>query len=582
MRTCRWPHPFGELLLVRQFGLRFGFRASGPALGPRPERLRTSGPVLAAPAFQGCDARDRVLRHDLRLGQTVLDVVARRGDLRLPVVASAAAAKGQPYLLEIDPKTDTTEIVYRSAAMTTGLKKGYTAGIRGLTVVNNQLIASMITDNGATIVASSNPSAGQDSFATIATQTEGLYNYPACAVTDGVFGGCVWDMVGFKGNLYVTMVTGTAKNNKQSFALVRGTQDKETGKWTFKPLVGDPADGAKYEWGFGASRSGAANMVVYKGHLYIGGYNDPMNALEKAMQMDFSDLYKDLESPVNLWRMDVDEDGNENFEMLAGEANNKYFGDSKGTIDGNTMLSGLGDSDEQSRHLNQYVWRMQSYNGKLYVGTFDISDLAYPATQFANGDILKRTPEEWKKQIEYIKIFFDSLKKNDQNGTSGTTDTDSQEATEPSESDSQEATKPGDNNDIMPLSEGDETSENNQAAQAVEEAGKIDEVAADVATMQQQLEDMGADLSSKQTDVAPLTALPHSLPKPTHSMIVISSSHPCSACSTCITRTSSICRIPSPMSSTSGLPKRIWKTSPTSWACSVICITPTMRLVAST
>ena len=281
----------------------------------------------------------------------------------------AAAAKGQPYLLEVDPNSgDATEIVYRSAAMTTGLKKGYTAGIRGLTVVNNQLIASMITDNGATIVASSNPSAGQDSFATIATQTEGLYNYPACAVTDGVFGGCVWDMVGFKGNLYVTMVTGTAKNNKQSFALVRGTQDKETGKWTFKPLVGDPADGAKYEWGFGASRSGAANMVVYKGHLYIGGYNDPMNALEKAMQMDFSDLYKDLESPVNLWRMDVDEDGNENFEMLAGEANNKYFGDSKGTIDGNTMLSGLGDSDEQSRHLNQYVWRMQSYNGKLYVG----------------------------------------------------------------------------------------------------------------------------------------------------------------------------------------------------------------------
>ena len=75
--------------------------------------------------------------------------------------------------------------------MTTGLKKGYTAGIRGLTVVNNQLIASMITDNGAAIVASSNPSAGQDSFTTIATQDKGLYNYPACAVTDNVFGGCV-------------------------------------------------------------------------------------------------------------------------------------------------------------------------------------------------------------------------------------------------------------------------------------------------------------------------------------------------------------------------------------------------------
>ena len=42
----------------------------------------------------------------------------------------------------------------------------------------------------------------------------------------------------------------------------------------------------------------------------------------------------------------------------------------------------------------------------------------------------------------------------------------------------------------MPLNEGDETSESDQAAQAVEEAGKTDEVAADVATMQQLLEDM--------------------------------------------------------------------------------------------
>ena len=52
----------------------------------------------------------------------------------------------------------------------------------------------------------------------------------------------------------------------------------------------------------------------------------------------------------------------------------------------------------------------------------------------------------------------------------------------------------------MPLNEG-EASESDQAAQAVEEAGKTDEVAADVATMQQLLEDMGADLNSKQTDV---------------------------------------------------------------------------------
>ena len=178
-----------------------------------------------------------------------------------------------------------------------------------------------------------------------------------------------------------------------------------SGKWTYTPLVGDPADGARYEYGFGATRSGAANMVVYKNHLYLGGYNDPMVALPDVLStMKFKNLYDDMSNPVNLWRMDADE----NFELVAGEDNNKYFGNPIGTIDGETMRAGLAAESDTSRHLNQYVWRMQSYDGKMYAGTFDISDLAYPATQFANGDILKRTPEEWKKQIEYIKKFLET------------------------------------------------------------------------------------------------------------------------------------------------------------------------------
>ena len=279
--------------------------------------------------------------------------------------------------------------------------------------------------------------------------------------------------------------------------------------------------------------------------------------------------------------MDVDEDGNENFEMLAGEANNKYFSDSKGTIDGNTMLSGLGDSDEQSRHLNQYVWRMQSYNSKLYVGTFDISDLAYPATQFANGDILKRTPEEWKKQIEYIKIFFDSLKKNDQNGTSGTIGTDSQEASKPSESESQETTKPSDD-DIMPLNEG-EASESDQAAQAVEEAGKTDEVAADVATMQQLLEDMGADLNSKQTDVVS----PDGVAPQAAETYTLDDRYQFLASLQRLLDLYNKNKQYLPEFITNELDKwlteeNLENSSSTSWACSATCITPTMRLVALT
>lgn len=310
----------------------------------------------------------------------------------------AAAAQGTPYLLEVDPKDDSSKIVYQSG----GVAPGISTGIRGLSVMNNELIASMIGAQGAYIVASSDPSAGADSFRTIATQQD-LLNYPAYHYTDNIFGGAIWDMVTFNNRLYITVVTGTA-NNKQSFALFRGEEGAD-GKWTYTPLVGDPADGARYEYGFGATRSGAANMVVYKNHLYLGGYNDPMVALPDVLStMKFKNLYDDMSNPVNLWRMDADE----NFELVAGSDGDKYFNAPKGTIDGKTMRAGLGEEHDISRYLNQYVWRMQSYDGKMYAGTFDISDLSYPVTQFANGDILHRTPEEWKKQIEYIKKFLET------------------------------------------------------------------------------------------------------------------------------------------------------------------------------
>lgn len=213
---------------------------------------------------------------------------------------------------------------------------------------------------------------------------------------DSIFGGAIWDMVGFNDKLYLTVVTGKA-GKKQAFAMFCGEQNKETGKWEYKLLIGDEKDGARYPYGLGADRSGAANLVVHDNYLYIGGYNDPMIALPSALQGNFEELYKDLESPVCLWRMDTDE----NIELVAGEAND-LFPEVKGN-----MGPGLGSN------LNQYVWRMESYDSKLYVGTFDIGGLAYPLMQFTNGDILHRTPDEWKTQFEYIIKLLELLLKSD-------------------------------------------------------------------------------------------------------------------------------------------------------------------------
>lgn len=305
-----------------------------------------------------------------------------------------AASASQPYLLEIDPTDDSTKIVYTSQKPSNPF---ISVGIRGLTVVNDNLVASMIGDNGAYIVSSNNPSQGESSFKTIATQ-EDLLDYPAYYYNDNIFGGAIWDMVEFNNKLYVTVVTGKSEN-KQAFAMFSGKENEETGKWDFNLIVGDEKDGATYPYGLGAGRSGAGNLFVYDNHLYIGGYNDPMIALADVLNMKFEDIYKDISSPVCLWRMDT----NEKIEMVAGDSNELFP-----TVLGN-QSAGFGSN------LNQYVWRMAEYDNKLYVGTFDIGSLAYPLMQFTNGDVLHMTPEEIKSQIHYIKALLEILKKNDEN-----------------------------------------------------------------------------------------------------------------------------------------------------------------------
>ncbi|MEE1219451.1 MAG: dockerin type I repeat-containing protein [Ruminococcus sp.] len=293
-----------------------------------------------------------------------------------------------PYILEVDPETDETKIIYYSE---TPSDPSIATGIRGIAVYRDMLVATMIGDNGAYVVASKNPSDGQDAFEVICTQQD-LLDYPAYHFLDSVFGGSIYDIIEYNDKLYMSVVTGK-NGDKQPFALFSGQPD-ENGKWNFELVIGNEDDGAKYPFGLGCPRSGAANIYVHDGYLYIGGYNDPMIALPSILKLNFESVYKDLSSPVCLWRLDKNDD----IELVAGEANELF---PEGPI-GN-MGPGFGSN------TNQYVWRMESYNGKFYLGTFDMSSVLYPIMQFTNGDILKMSKEEWASQINYIKILIDSL-----------------------------------------------------------------------------------------------------------------------------------------------------------------------------
>ena len=348
------------------------------------------------------------------------NAIAYNGKLYFCGSVHVNGRSGLPSVYEIDPTDDSYKAVYVGLSSMqdygAAYKKGISTGIRGMCVYNGKLVISNVFANattgesGATILASSNPSEG---FTVIASQDD-LFDYPAYTYRDSIYGGSVWDMVEYNGHLYVSICTGTEENapddnTMQSFAIVRGDENAD-GTFTWTPLIGDQEkDGARYTFGIDPerTRSGAANLIVYKDHLYIGEYNDEQIAMERILfnktgegsdgslgGVDCSFVNANLEQSVNLYRMDKDE----NIELLVGDAT---------TMFPNGGISGIGSGFGHNE--NQYIWRMEVYDGKLYIGTFDTSSLLEPIGQFSNGDIIGMTPEQWATQLQYIKELLELL-----------------------------------------------------------------------------------------------------------------------------------------------------------------------------
>ena len=348
------------------------------------------------------------------------NAIAYNGKLYFCGSVHVNGKSGLPSVYEIDPKDDSYKAVYVGLSSMqdygAAYKKGISTGIRGMCVYNGKLVISNVFvdattgESGATILASSNPSEG---FTEIASQND-LFDYPAYTYRDSIYGGSVWDMVEYNGHLYVSICTGTEENapddnTMQSFAIVRGDENAD-GTFTWTPLIGDQEKhGARYTFGIDPerTRSGAANLIVYKDHLYIGEYNDEQIAMERILfnktgegsdgslgGVDCSFVNANLEQSVNLYRMDKDE----NIELLVGDAT---------TMFPNGGISGIGSGFGHNE--NQYIWRMEVYDGKLYIGTFDTSSLLAPIGQFSNGDIIGMTPEQWATQLQYIKELLELL-----------------------------------------------------------------------------------------------------------------------------------------------------------------------------
>ena len=336
---------------------------------------------------------------------------------------------GLPSVWQVDPVTDECKAVYTGLSTLqdylAAYRQGISTGIRSMCVYHDQLVISNVTmdsttgESSAILLISSDPEKGFTQIADSST----LFNYPAYRYSDSIYGGSIWDMAEYNNSLYVSICTGTEdnmpdSNTMQSFALVRGDQNAD-GTFTWTPVAGDQEkDGARYTFGIDPerTRSGAANLTVFNDYLYIGEYNDEEIALERILfsktgkkadgqfggGLDCSFINANLDQSVSLYRMDK----NENMELVMGNATSMF---PNGSLSG--LKSGFG------RNENQYIWRMEVYDGKLYVGTHDASSLLECFGQFVNGNLLKRTPSEWKDQWNYLKALMKALATVDPNGT---------------------------------------------------------------------------------------------------------------------------------------------------------------------
>lgn len=326
------------------------------------------------------------------------------------IQTAMAYQNGFPCIYEVDPaNNDKLTKVYNSVDVDgfRSLVKGNVfTSTRAIGSFGNTLIAGDLkpTTDGkgkALLVASKTPS-DPNSYKVIADMAS-FDNLPAIHRQDVNGGGGIYQVQEFNGKLYVVVCTGdTSTLNEEtgtmrSFAIYVGeNKGDSTNKadWTWRPLVGDTAKGAKYYYGLDKSRvsAGACTLQVYGDHLYIGDYNDVSSALQGFVtKSNFVTQATNLEQSVNLYRMDK----NENVEMLVGDKNDTF---PKG---GST---GLGSGYDN--HMNQYTWQTTVHEGKMYLSTMNTTTLLEPIAQFTNGDILNMNEKDWNNTVHYLRVFL--------------------------------------------------------------------------------------------------------------------------------------------------------------------------------
>lgn len=316
---------------------------------------------------------------------------------------------GFPCIYEVDPANNDKITCIYDCVDIKGFRKLVADNVftstRAIGSYQDMMIAGCLDETrGAFLAISANPSAGQDSFHVIA-EMDDLFGYPAIKRSDANGGGGIYQVIEYNNALYVVICAGDAASRNpetgtlRGFAIVKGVCNGEPTRkssWKWSVLAGDPEDGAKYPFALDEERVSAVacSLEVYGDYLYIGEYNDVSSALQGfVLRKDFTTQATNLDQSINLYRMDK----SERIEKVVGDPTKAFP----------VSLTGLGSGF--GNHMNQYTWQTTVYNGKMYLSTMDTTTFLRPIVMFANGDLFRMEADEWRSQLNYIRVLVELM-----------------------------------------------------------------------------------------------------------------------------------------------------------------------------
>lgn len=222
-----------------------------------------------------------------------------------------------------------------------------------------------------------------------ATNPEATADWTKIA-TDADFGGVIasgkramlWQFTSFNGYLYATMMedvdpAGEQIDGNGGAWLFKGSYDEGQSKWVWTPIAADQTifPDAPYPKGMGNRFNSTFCLASFGNHLYVG----TLMTFPSLIATGNLGLVLQNRIPPQIYRFDTNDVGTMVIGDTVGTTKSTIFNSRAGNYGAGFFSPNIyqlmyPDTEIRDANfsLNQYLWWMAEYKGKLYASTFDL------------------------------------------------------------------------------------------------------------------------------------------------------------------------------------------------------------------